>query len=154
MNARCFILAIAIAIGIVGCGSRQEASTPDKPERGAASADMRQREASALEGDWAMVSLALAGKSVNAPGGSISFQGGRMIMKDPAGETKTYLYRMDPLANPKTIEMTDSQDTNAAPKFAIYELEGKSLRLCFGREGQRPTSFDAEGTRVFLLHHQ
>ena len=77
-----------------------------------------------------------------------------MIMKDPAGSATTYLYRIYPLVEPKTIEMTDAQNTNAPPRFAIYELEGKRLRLCLGREGERPTAFDAEGGRVFSLQRE
>ena len=96
----------------------------------------------------------MAGKTVEVTGGTITFVGGQMIMKDPAGGTTTYLYRIDPLAEPKSIEMKDAQNTNAPPRFAIYELEGKRLRLCLGGEGKPPTAFDADGGRVFLLHRK
>ncbi len=75
-------------------------------------------------------------------------------MTAPSGEVTTYLYRIDPLAEPKTIKMTDAQDTNAPPRFAIYELEGTSLRLCLGGEGAPPTAFGADGRRVFLLRRK
>src|SRR5512140_3717235 len=147
MNCPRYFLAIGVGITITGCDSRHNPSVPDASAPGATSADLQRREANAVEGTWATVSFTLAGKSVEATGGTVTFVGGRMIMKAPAGETKTYLYRVDPLENPKTIEMTDTQDTNAPPKFAIYELEGKSLRLCLGGEGKPPTAFGADGSR-------
>jgi uncharacterized protein (TIGR03067 family) len=77
-----------------------------------------------------------------------------MIMKDPAGSTRTYLYRIDPLAEPKSIEMIDEQKTNTPPSFAIYELDANRLRLCLGGQGKRPKSFDADGGRVFVLQRE
>ncbi|MCL4177147.1 MAG: TIGR03067 domain-containing protein [Verrucomicrobia bacterium] len=117
-------------------------------------AEVQRREAIALEANWSLVSVTMSGKTVEAPGGSITFAGGKMIMKDPAGATTTYVYRIDPLAQPKSIEMTDAQDTNAPPRYAIYELKGEGLRLCLGGEGKPPTAFDADGGRVLLLHRK
>lgn len=127
---------------------------PDPSTSDAAAADAERREAGALEGEWMTASLTLAGESVEVSGATITFVGGRMIMKDPAGSTTTYLYRVDPTAKPRTLEMTDTQDTNAPPRYAIYELEGKNLRLCLGGEGKPPAEFGADGSRVFLLHRQ
>jgi len=154
MNAPRFFLAIGVGIAIAGCDSRQDPSVPDTTATGLTSADVQPREASVLEGTWTTVSLTAAGKSVEVTGGTITFMGGKMIMKAPGGETTTYLYRIDPMPEPKTIEMTDAQDTNAPPRFAIYELEGKSLRLCLGDEGKRPMAFGADGSRVFSLLRQ
>jgi len=101
-----------------------------------------------------MVSFTIAGKSVETTGASITFEGDKMIMKAPAGEIETYLYRIEPLTELKTIKMTQTKDTNAPPRFGIYELEGKRLRLCLGREGKPPTAFGADGSRVFVLRRQ
>lgn len=154
MNAPRFFLAIGVGIAIAGCDSRQDPSVPDTTATGATSSDVQRREANVLEGDWTTVSVTAAGKSVEVTGGTITFVGGKMIMKTPGGETTTYLYRIDPLPEPKTIEMTDVRDTNAPPRYAIYELDGKSLRLCLGGEGKRPTAFGADGSRVFSLRRQ
>ncbi len=154
MNALRFFVAIGVGMAIAGCDSRRGTSDPDTPAPSATSADIQRREASALQGNWTLISFTAAEKSVEVTGGGITFAGDKMIMKAPAGETTTYLYRIDPLAAPKTIELTDTQDTNAPPRFAIYELEGKSLRLCLGGERKPPTAFGADGSRVFLLHRQ
>ncbi len=154
MNALCLLAAIGFGIAIAGCSPRQEPSVPDPSTSDAAAADAERREAGALEGEWMTASLTLAGESVEVSGATITFVGGRMIMKDPAGSTTTYLYRVDPTAKPRTLEMTDTQDTNAPPRYAIYELEGKNLRLCLGGEGKPPAEFGADGSRVFLLHRQ
>ncbi len=149
-----FFVAIAVGIAIAGCDSRQGTSERGTSAPGATSADIQRREASALQGSWTLISFTAAEKTVEVTGGGITFAGDKMIMKAPAGETTTYLYRIDPQGARKTIELTDTQDTNAPPRFAIYELEGNSLRLCLGGEGKPPTAFGADGTRVFLLHRQ
>ena len=154
MNLKHFFLMIGAAVAMAGCDSRQEPSVPETTDADAAPAEVQRRAASALEGNWTTVSLTAAGESVEVTGGAITFVGDKMIMKAPGGETTTYRYRVLPSPEPKTIEMTDTRNTNAPPRFAIYEFEGQSLRLDLGDEGKRPAAFGADGSRVFSLRRQ
>lgn len=58
-------------------------------------------------------------------------------------------YKLDPTAKPKTIDLTNNQQT--AP--GIYELDGDTLRICLseGRGAVRPTEFKSDGQRVALV---
>lgn len=154
MNTFPFFVVLGIVAALSGCDSRQLSSGPETPAPGETLAEVQRREGMALESNWSLVSVTMSGKTVETPGGSISFAGGKMILTDPGGATTTYRYRIDPLTQPKSIEMTDAQNTNAPPRYAIYELNGEGLRLCLGGEGKPPTAFDADGGRVFLLHRK
>lgn len=53
-------------------------------------------------------------------------------------------YKIDPKANPKTIDLTATEGPNAGKTSkAIYEIEGGVLKLCNAMkpEGERPTAF-------------
>lgn len=151
MNRLCCFLAIGTGIVSAGCGLRQQQpSVSDTPT----GTQAQRLEAPALEGNWTMVSVTMAGKSSEETRGTLAFVGDKMIMKSPAGETTTNWYRIEPLSEPRTIELTDRQNTNAPPRFAIFELEGQRLRLCFGGEGKRPAAFGADGRPIFLFERK
>jgi len=66
-------------------------------------------------------------------------------------------YAIDPAAKPRTIDITGVEGPNAGRKIpGIYELDGDTLRLCYGMAGStRPTEFkSAAGTRLFLVTYK
>lgn len=146
---------IGAGVTIAGCVVRQDRSAADTAAVQAHSANVQRQEAMALEGTWRTVSITgVSREPVKETGATIAFVGGKMIMKSPTGKTETFSYRIDALAEPKTLKLTEEQNTNAAPRFAIYELEGDSLRLSFGSEGKRPKAFRADKMPVFLLQRE
>jgi uncharacterized protein (TIGR03067 family) len=66
-------------------------------------------------------------------------------------------YTVDPAAKPKTIDVTGVEGPNAGRKIpGIYELDGDTLRICYGLGGSpRPTEFKSPtGTKTFLVTYK
>jgi uncharacterized protein (TIGR03067 family) len=66
-------------------------------------------------------------------------------------------YKLDPAAKPRTFDITGVEGPNAGRKIpAIYELEGDTLRVCYGLGGSaRPAEFKSpSGTKVFLVTYR
>lgn len=73
-------------------------------------------------------------------GGQLRMAGG------PTGREMTGTFRLDPAANPKAIDLTLSRPDGAEENvFGLYQLDGDTLRLCFGSGGdeQRPQEIAA-----------
>ncbi len=63
-------------------------------------------------------------------------------------------YTLDPTKKPKAIEITLMKGTEKGPTIqGIYELEGDTLKLCFGQPGKaRPKEFASkEGSDAALV---
>jgi uncharacterized protein (TIGR03067 family) len=65
---------------------------------------------------------------------------------------------LDPTKKPRWADLTFKRDGKEMPLRAIYELEGDTLRLCFGvartREefkNERPTTFETRGKGTALF---
>ena len=66
-------------------------------------------------------------------------------------------YKIDAAAKPKEITITGVDGPNAGKTIpAIYELNGDTLRICYGLSGAvRPTEFKSPaGTKVFLVTYK
>ncbi len=155
MNFKHFFLMIGAGVAMIGCTTREAPSAADTAAVQAHSADVQQQEAEALEGTWRTVSITrISAEPVEERRGTMTFAGGKMIMQSPTGKRETFSYRIDALAEPKTLELTEAENTNAPPRFAIYELKGESLRFCVGNDGTRPKAFGADGRPVFILQRE
>ena len=62
-------------------------------------------------------------------------------------------YRLDPTKKPKTIDITFITGPDEGKTFrGIYELEGKTLKLCYSRsESKRPTKLSSKPEAECLL---
>jgi uncharacterized protein (TIGR03067 family) len=65
--------------------------------------------------------------------------------------------KIDPTANPKTMDITGTDGPNKGKKFlTIYELKGDTLKVCYDLSGKnRPAEFTTKpDTQLFLVHYK
>jgi uncharacterized protein (TIGR03067 family) len=114
---------------------------PGPPDRQPEAADV---DRARLQGTWRVVAV----EGDATPGGeavtSVTFREDRIaLMVTGRRGPQQARCRIDPLKNPKWIDFEiQIFDTRIWVK-GIYALDRDALRLCFGDEKKRPTSFDA-----------
>jgi uncharacterized protein (TIGR03067 family) len=126
-------------------------------------------DAAKLQGSWRVVAVEDSGVAVNQPffkTRQYIFDGNKAIVRPRGGPVvasmvgawvewnfKTPSFKLDPTANPKTIDLV-------LPDYStmrgIYDLDDDRLRICFsGHSGQaamtRPTGFSVPGSGARLV---
>lgn len=107
-----------------------------------------------LQGEWALASIEVRGKTLPAPlgkGGSLVLEkDGKLILKDPGKPDKIGKYKLDTDKIPAQIDLFQSKDGEAMK--GIYELDGDKLKMAFSAEGstgKRPSEF--KGAKVLIV---
>jgi uncharacterized protein (TIGR03067 family) len=116
--------------------------------------DAAKKDADAIQGKWAVVSLTRNGKTE-----AISKDAVRVITADTyAMKLRPLLtidgtYKIDPTTNPKAIETTPSSGPyKDKAMLGIYELNGDSLKICYALPGEdRPTEFSGKAGSGWIL---
>ena len=65
--------------------------------------------------------------------------------------------KLDPSANPKTMDITGTDGPNKGKTFpCIYELDGDTLKICYDLSGKaRPTEFKTKpDTKLYLVTYK
>ena len=113
-----------------------------------------------LKGKWNLVKLVDGGETIGpemikrklAKDGLFTIDNLTVHNSDPdSGEEKVLAYRVNPAADPKQIDLINS---NSATFRGIYRFEGDTLAVCINHEnnGLRPTEFDSKsGTKQQLF---
>lgn len=114
-----------------------------------------------LQGDWIPVKAELGGKPMpEAVLKTISLKlGNGTYDVSVAGEPDKGTYEIDVSRKPKGMTIRGTVGPNQGRTIpAIYELEGKTLRICYDLApsgARRPTEFkSAAGTRLYLVTYQ
>jgi uncharacterized protein (TIGR03067 family) len=99
-----------------------------------------------IQGVWTFTSSERAGKAENLPEGDflkMEFTAETFRFHLPAGARHPQPYKLDPGKKPKTIDwLAGGRNGPSEPLLGIYELDGDTLLLCWGKKGQeRPTEF-------------
>jgi erythromycin esterase len=99
-----------------------------------------QKELKQLQGTWRGVSVKQDGQELPLDGGlanlEVVIKGNDRTVK--AGETvfSRAVFRMDPTATPKTVDVTITDGTFAGKTLlGVYELDGDSYRICLAKAG-------------------
>jgi uncharacterized protein (TIGR03067 family) len=112
-----------------------------------------------LEGEWIPAKAELGGKampetvlktiSLKLSAGTYDVSAG--------GEPDKGTYEIDSTTTPKSMIIKGTAGPNKGRTIpAIYEMEGKTLRICYDLSGkQRPKDFKSiAGTRLYLISYQ
>ncbi len=112
-----------------------------------------------LRGDWVPVKAELGGQPMpNEVLKTITMKlGDGTYDVLVAGAPDKGTYEIDPAAKPKGMVIKGTEGPNKGRVIpAIYELEGKTLRICYDLSGaERPKDFKSvTGTKLYLVTYQ
>jgi RNA polymerase sigma-70 factor (ECF subfamily) len=107
-----------------------------------------------LQGTWYTVSVESHGREVpqeriRAKDVRLVVQSDRWTLKETQGDAdKEFTVLRDPAKKPKAIDIIyKSGENKGKTSLGIYELDGRTLRVCVGEPGDpRPTKFHGGGT--------
>ncbi len=108
-----------------------------------------------IHGTWLPSSATLGGQPMKADfltNTVLKLADGKYLVT-VAGSPDKGTYTINPALKPKTIDITGTDGPNAGKAIpSIYELDGDTLRICYGLGGSRPTEFKSPaGTKYFLV---
>ena len=112
-----------------------------------------------LQGDWIPVKAELSGKPIpEAVLKKIHLKLGSGTYDATAdGEPDKGTFEIDPNASPKGMVIKGTDGPNKGKVIpAIYEVQGKTLRICYDLSGtQRPKDFKSlPGTKLYLVRYE
>jgi uncharacterized protein (TIGR03067 family) len=105
-----------------------------------------------VAGRWTVVSVEAAGQPVDAlKGAELLLDAGKKTFRMPSGATEAGTYALDASRNPRWIDATT--EGKSGVQKGIYEIDGKTLRMCFAQAGgERPGAFATrDGADLVLL---
>jgi uncharacterized protein (TIGR03067 family) len=129
----------ANALGILSGRGSPAADVPQEP--GAAAADAT-RDRESLLGTWRFEELQTFERVVKADPErptTLEFRA-ETLVRTADGQESVLRYTLDPSSTPKQMDWITEQDGRRSVSARIYELEGDTLRMCYGR-GARPAGF-------------
>ncbi|MSR54002.1 MAG: TIGR03067 domain-containing protein [Gemmataceae bacterium] len=101
-----------------------------------------------IEGNWIVEKYIQGGKENEKRKGShFTFKDGEVSVQEEGG--KGIAYKVDPKANPATLDLTA-----AGGILGVYKIDGDTLTICFpkGEKGERPKKFESpEGSELVLM---
>jgi len=99
---------------------------------------------SPLDGTWNVTRAERTGKGLLADElktMQVVFKDGKMAIKVDGGSQEAG-FKLDPKANPATIDMMPEPDDDKKISRGIYKLDGDTLTICWGSVGNdRPKDF-------------
>ncbi len=147
--AFCFLFFSSLC-SLCHCGE-SSALAADEPKETAAKKELEK-----IQGNWTVASAELDGKPdparINA---KITYRGDTFTRTN-AGQTVHGKIKMDPTANPKTMDATYTDGPNKDKTLeGIYSLEGEALKICASPAGKkRPTEFSSKAGQLLLVLHR
>jgi uncharacterized protein (TIGR03067 family) len=116
-------------------------------------------DAKALQGDWGLASLVVAGEKADAKkiaGWKLTVAGDRMTTREGVEILDESKFKLVPTAKPKAIDLafTAGPDRGKSVR-GVYKLEGAVLTVCVAEPGaERPKDFTARpksGRMLFVF---
>ena len=101
-----------------------------------------------LKGTWTVISEEDNGKASKVKDATVTIGAGKITVKVKGKKDQESTYKVDTTKKPKAIDIV--VDDGKKSKLGIYELDGDTLKLCFG-EKARPTEFKTSQESPGLL---
>ena len=116
-----------------------------------------EKELKKFQGTWTFESVEAGGKTLpNADfkGMTVTFELDKYTVKMGDEVIQVATPKLDPSKSPKTIDVSVTKGIDKGATIrGIYEINGDTLKVCFDREGKRPTEFKSTpGSRVLVVH--
>jgi uncharacterized protein (TIGR03067 family) len=114
------------------------------------------KELEKIQGNWTVASAELDGKPDPVRAKAKINYSGDTFARTNAGQTVHGKIKIDPSANPKTMDATYTDGPDKDKKLeGIYSLEGDALKICAGPAGKkRPTEFSSKAGQLLLVLHR
>jgi uncharacterized protein (TIGR03067 family) len=115
--------------------------------------DANKKDLKALQGTWKVEKAVRGGEE--APAGEIEkgkfvFEGNKFIIDEGRPKKETATFTLDATQKPKAIDLTFGMVKEAV--LGIYEVDGDTLKICFGGPGKdRPKKMESEKGSGLLL---
>ena len=109
-------------------------------------------EAPKLEGEWLLESM--EGPKEAKPGEvTFKFTDGKISIMEAKRNQKAEEadYTVDFTKKPAEIDLKPSRGGKEMTIKGIIEVKGDAMKLCFGREGDRPTEFKGDAAKMIML---
>ena len=114
---------------------------------GAADGPAARRDQDALSGEWKQTEFVINGRARDASGTTLSVDGDAITVKHGDEAEPPAPYTLDPAKKAIDLKLENEGRTMRG----VYELKGKTLKLCLNPES-RPSKFTAEaGTGNILM---
>jgi len=123
----------------------------------AAQDEAAKKDLDGLQGVWQFVSMEIERKSLppdQLKTLKLTFKGNKASHNRPDGKTEDATFKLDPSKKPKATDFMPFADPGKGNRLqAIYSIEGDTLKICGGKDGNiRPKEFKAgEGVVLMVL---
>ncbi len=113
------------------------------------------KELDRLKGKWTVVSVERDGKALaNFKDGVRTMDGEKYTLAPKTGAALMGTFKIDPGKKPKVMDMMPADGQyKGKTLLGIYELDGDTLKICFGEPGKdRPSEFTSTAGTVLAIH--
>jgi RNA polymerase sigma factor (sigma-70 family) len=152
------VLALALLVGGTGAFGYHLLATETDAKK--TQADAKKTDEEKIQGVWTFDSGKADGQDLQGAEGeriknsTYEFTAEKLIIKFNE-DTREATYKLDPSANPKTLDLVVSIPGGEETRPGIYKLDGDTLTYCAKRPAgadERPTEFESkEGSGIVLL---
>jgi uncharacterized protein (TIGR03067 family) len=130
---------IILVVLCVGC--TQQNNIPERKVDPLAN----ERDLKELQGKWQLISEKRDGKELHEAPCHYIFKDATMTTHPQGKQASYYTLKLDATKSPKEMDIVATfDDGRVVAAKVIYEIDGDTLRWCYGRDNNRPNSFPGE----------
>ena len=117
--------------------------------------DPPKKEEPTIVGSWKAESGMAGGMKLPLPDSGVTFtfaaDGKVTVIEGTEGKADTGTYKLDAKKSPMTLDLIPPEEKKGKIAQGIVKVEGDTLTICFAKEGDRPTAFEAKEGQASIL---